>query len=163
MSDNEKAKRNEILQSAVSKLEIEKILLTSSDTYVRDGYAPDLDDESQYVIQNLASRVGIGRSEEGDQQAFKVLLGIRLIPKDRVEEAKTEEGAQEHTIVEVQAGMLAFYSASEALTSEEEEIFHQENVLFHVWPYWREYVQQMAWRMDAPYLKVKMLKNKRLK
>jgi len=163
MTKNEKDQRNEILKSAVGKLEIEKIVLTDSQTYVRDGYAPALEDNSQYVTQNLAARSAVGRSDEGDQQAFKVHLGIRLIPKDKMEEAKTSEGAQAYTIVEVRAELMAFYTATEELTEEEEEVFHQENVLFHVWPYWREYVQQMAWRMDAPYLKVKMLKNRHLK
>ena len=103
-------------------------------------------------------RVSSGHGDQG-QYGFKVSIGMRLVPKDHSEEA-SQSDTKEFTCMEVRAEFLSVYKASEPLLEDEQDAFHKNNVVYHVWPYWREFVQQTGWRMGAPYLSVPMLKNR---
>jgi hypothetical protein len=160
-SSTEVEQRQSLLNAAIDKLEIQSVLITESKTYVRDGFSPDDEEIGNYVTQAFVKPTQCGTSVDKTQYGFKVAAGIRLVHRDDHEKAKTSD-TDEFTCAEVKAHFVALYQASDTLSREEEDVFHQKNAVFHVWPYWREFVQQMGWRMGIPYLQVKMLKQNSL-
>lgn len=154
--------RQSLLSSAIGKLEIQSVLLTNSQTFVKDGFAMKEEEAGDYVNQSFVRPTQVGVSAAQDEYGFKVAAGIRLLRKDEVEQARHSD-TQEFTCVEVRGEFLALYKASEPLTPEEVSIFHQQNAVFNIWPYWREFVQQMGWRVGVPYLQVRLLKQDRVK
>lgn len=151
-----------LLDGAIKKLEIQSVIITESKTFLKDGFGATEDQVAKnYVTQAFVKPTMCGTSEDKKQYGFKVAAGIRLVHQDDVEKSRESE-SDEFTCVEVRAHFMSLYSASGILTEDEENVFHEKNVIFHVWPYWREFVQQMAWRMGVPYLQVRMLKQNSL-
>ncbi|OHY78744.1 hypothetical protein [Marinobacter sp. AC-23] len=161
-SDSKDLKRNqELLDSAISKLEIQSVLVRESKTFVRDNFAPSDEELNDYITQTFAKPTQSGDSNDSLQYGFKIMAGIRLIHKDDIEHAR-ESDSTDFICAEIRTHFVALYDAKESLSKDEENIFHQKNAIFNVWPYWREFVQQMGWRMGAPYFHVKLLKQRNL-
>lgn len=85
---------------------------------------------------------------EGDKTAwryeFRYHVGARLITEQSG--ASTEEGEGEPLLL-LEAVFTAHYWAFERVNSDALKAFAAENVGYHVWPYWREYVQTSCARM----------------
>ena len=77
-------------------------------------------------------------------------VGIRLIFKQE-EEIENQENYE--PIVEIVCDFEAKYLSQKQLSEEELKAFSKSNVGYHVWPFWREYVQSTCARigMSPPF------------
>lgn len=151
---------NQNLQKACNKLEIKNVFLADSKCSIRDDFSAENYNGKNVGLQRFNSVIAHGYSSETKEYVFKFSAGIRLLPKDKVHEAKGPKH-DEFTLLEVKAKFNVIYQANEELTKEEARVFGEQNCVFNVWPYWREYVQQSCMRMGAPNLPVPMLRHKK--
>ena len=81
---------------------------------------------------------------------FVYSVGIRLIFKQE-EEIENQENYE--PIVEIVCDFEAKYLSQKQLSEEELKAFSKSNVGYHVWPFWREYVQSTCARigMSPPF------------
>lgn len=107
----------------------------------------------RHVNQILESKL---ESQDGESVAYEYrfiyALGIRLINK-------SDEAASENEDFEPLAEMVAHFTARYRCPDQLDEdvinAFAPENVCYHIWPYWREYVQSTCARMGiSPGLNV---------
>lgn len=153
------AKEVEDLKNACKKLEIKNVLLSDSKSLIKDEFSTENYDSSQVGLQRFNAVIGHGYSEDTKEYVFKFSAGIRLIPKEKAREA-IESKSEDFTLIEVKAKFNIIYHANEPLSEDEAKIFSEQNCLFNVWPYWREFVQQTCMRMGAPNLQVPLLRHK---
>lgn len=146
------------LKGAIGKLSIKGVFLVNTQSKISEGFSPGDFKADEYTSQGFTRRLNIGVDESALDYGFNVAVGLRMVRKDDSEKAKGSE-TDDFTCMEVRGQFLAVYKATDFLTDEEQEAFHRNNVLYHVWPYWREFVQQMGWRMGAPFMAVPMLKS----
>lgn len=152
---------NEIenLKTACEKLEIKNVLLSDSKSLIKDEFSTDNYNRNELGLQRFNAVIGHGYSEESREYVFKFSAGIRLVPKEKAQEA-VDTKSEDFTLLEVKAKFNIIYHAEEPLSEEEAKVFSEQNCLFNVWPYWREFVQQTCMRMGAPNLQVPLLKHK---
>lgn len=153
---------SEHLQSACDKLEIKNVLLSESKTMIKDDFSAEDYKSESIGLQRFNTVIGHGYTEETKEYVFKFSAGIRLVPKEKAEESN-KNISDEFSLLEVKAKFNLIYSAKEALTEEEAKIFSEQNCIFNVWPYWREFVQQSCLRMGAPNLPIPLLRHKNTK
>jgi len=53
-------------------------------------------------------------------------------------------------VIEIKSTYGVEYVSEEELTTDDIDEFSKQNVGYHVWPFWREYVQSTLSRMDLP-------------
>ncbi len=82
---------------------------------------------------------------------FFYSCGIRLINKSDSEDEVEEDNSVDIS-VEIKATFSAKYRAEEKVEKELIEAFSEENVGYHVWPYWRELVQSSCSRLNITHL-----------
>lgn len=80
----------------------------------------------------------------GYEYRFIYALGIRLINKADEAESDDEDFKP---LTEMVAHFSARYRCPEQLNEDVVNAFAPEDVCYHVWPYWREYVQSTCSRM----------------
>lgn len=68
-------------------------------------------------------------------------VGIRLVKKEDIDSEDVE------AVLEIKALFEASYLAHEEVPQDSIEAFSENNVGYHVWPFWREFVQSTAARM----------------
>lgn len=71
---------------------------------------------------------------------FKYRVGVKATAKDDSDDE----------LVEIKSTYCVEYFSNEELSSEDIDGFSKDNVGYHVWPYWREYVQSTLSRTDLP-------------
>ncbi len=72
--------------------------------------------------------------------------GVRLVPEDEREASQEEEYAPPiEVLAEFEARYLSFEEVEEDALLE----FSKNNVGYHVWPYWREFVQSSCSRLGV--------------
>ncbi|MCG5538964.1 hypothetical protein [Halorhodospira sp. 9622] len=126
---------------------------------VQEGFSLSGDSKgiSVQVRQSPESNVDI--LVEGDREfvRFRVSAGVRLVRSNEEAEG-SEEGDQ--VCAEIDAVFVADYEAVNSLAEDGEAlaVFARKNALFHVWPYWREYVHAMTYRMRLPKIVLPMFK-----
>jgi len=155
--DRLKDEEGAALDRAIDKLQVQGVFLMNSQSKISEDFSPADFNAADYASQGFTRRLHIGIDESSMDYGFNVAVGLRMVPKKDSEKARSSD-SDDMTCIEIRAQFLAVYQAKEELTDEEQDAFHRSNVLYHVWPYWREFVQQMGWRMGAPYLAVPMLK-----
>jgi len=78
---------------------------------------------------------------------FFYAVGIRLVKE-------TVDDAQENPSLEIKATFNALYRANEKLDPDILEAFSEQNIGYHVWPYWRELVQSSCARLNVAPLEI---------
>ena len=86
-------------------------------------------------IQEVELRLEGGK-ESSWEYRFNYALGVRLLDEEADE---TDEGFVPD--LEIVAVFQARYMCHRQLEKEELSAFAEDNVGYHVWPYWREFVQ----------------------
>ena len=91
--------------------------------------------------------------QSGDKEWFEYsffyAVGIRLIESN---ESKEKEGENVAPLVEITSIFNAVYRSAEKIENNVIEEFSKDNVGYHVWPYWREFVQSASTRLNIPPL-----------
>ena len=75
---------------------------------------------------------------------FFYSVGVRL-----VEESENED---EQPLLQITATYNTVYKSEEKLEPGSLKAFSKENVGYHVWPYWREFVQSSCSRLNVPLI-----------
>lgn len=76
--------------------------------------------------------------------SFSYDVGARLVSPECPDESFDDD-----SILTIEAGFEAIYVAKKELSAEELEAFGANNVGYHVWPYWREYLQSTCLRLGV--------------
>jgi hypothetical protein len=137
---------NDALKQAQQCLAIHSVNLRESRVEVHSEVEPWAYDRSRARPQsfrqvNRVQEVEIqieNESERSWEYRFHYALGVRLI---NLEANHGEEGDQPTADMEIVAIFQARYLCRRRLEQEEVSAFAQDNVGYHVWPYWREFVQ----------------------
>lgn len=154
---------NELLQKAIRCLAI-------SDVYLRDTRATlNKDFDPKIAGQQLDTmlRFGAERVDQVDaeqvagveetKQTFKLVrihlaAGLRFVTAGLGEDVHSNPDEMSK---QVKAEITATYIAEYRVTCNDLDLdavqeFAQRNAGYHVWPYWREYVQSVCGRMHLP-------------
>jgi hypothetical protein len=143
------------LQVAVDNLSIQSVNLRESNTLVRNNIDiivfNDLD-RKDLTIQSYR-RVGqvkevVVENNGNDQGHYEYFysynVGLRLVPSNEIDKVADDEYVPP---VEVKAVFESRYLSPFQLTTEALEAFAEQNVGYHIWPYWREFIQSMTPRL----------------
>lgn len=142
----------ELLQKAAKVLIPVGVFLRNSKVYTHPGFHPHLEQKDlqvQYKARHLSEfKLMLDEDKENGVVAFQYEAGVRLVD-DSVDE-KDDKFIQ----IEIVATFTSEYQLTEASAFEEDAMseFLNHNVRFHVWPFWREYLQSTGTRMGLPVI-----------
>ncbi len=154
-----------MLRKAIEALTIEAVYLHSSTVRCMDGFVPqfmerDLSLVPQYRVGPADKFRVVTATREEDAIPSKTLLfyfmaGVRLIDTAAVKDQDPSQAIPEDAVyIEAKTEFCAQYALDAAIDPDELgpalEEFARFNVGYHVWPYWREYVQSLCGRMGIP-------------
>lgn len=152
---------SEAFEKAKKALSIKTVCL--KDSFVSLGDDVEVSDLENSVAGTQTFR-GVQRVKETSIQSgdnttweyhFFYSCGIRLVKEDSYEpegDIDEPEGDNDEVLAEIRATFNAIYSTKNRVKKELIEAFSEENVGYHVWPYWREYVQSSCSRLNIPLL-----------
>ncbi len=150
------------LKNAQNSLCVQSVNLKESRIYVRDEIdLPDLD-RDETIVQNFrmverAKEITLTNPEGTEDiwdYRFIYSAGIRLIFASEKDQSTEEEYKP---ILEIIGLFEARYLSRNKLKEDELKAFSMDNVGYHVWPYWREYVQSTCSRIGlSPVFDVPM-------
>ena len=161
----------ELIDSAIGVLAIEAVYLSNNRLHCKEGFFPQFIEEvltlaPQYKSAFTGKLASLSLNQVSTETASRVILlnfaaGVRLVDGDTL--AALEEGddlPEEAQYLEIEAEFYARYLLNpsadlEALRPAIEE-FGRYNLGYHVWPYWREFVQSTCARMGIPPIPVPM-------
>lgn len=132
------------LKQAQNCLAIHCVNLRESNVQIGSEIEPWAYDRSRAQVQSFrqVTRVQeVERQQEGGGESvweyrFHYALGVRLIDQGEDEDDESPE-----VDLEIMATFQARYLCKRQLEKEEASAFAKDNVGYHVWPYWREFVQ----------------------
>ncbi len=138
------------LQKAIDALKIEDVYLHSSTSECADDfdpkYAANID---QLLVQqmNEVNRTSIA-SIEGKDQYLRVFISfaVRWIEPN----ADNKDKGKARAVINAQ--FVAEYAITDSISDECIDEFAVKNAIFHVWPYWREYLSRQCERLRLPRL-----------
>lgn len=137
---------SDALKSAQECLEIQTVHLHHCYAKVRPDFDPGRYDKEELLSQGFDALQSVDEIQFAESDAsgyqFIYLLGFRLV--DKAEDHESEDYEPKLQII---GSFAAKYKCQRKLTKEEVEAFSQKNVAYHIWPYWREYLQSTAARM----------------
>lgn len=87
--------------------------------------------------------------EKEDRQwyeySFHYAVGVRLVKKEFLSDEVISE--DDKPLIEIFGVFDARYNSANKLIEDELDSFSENNVGYHVWPYWREFVQSSCMRV----------------
>ncbi len=118
---------------------------------VRDNIFPEAIERSESIAQSYRSFVKIRElslkdSNENEMWNYRFLYsaGVRLIFSAEEEVSKDEDY---QPLIEIVGVFEASYLSVRKLAEKNLMAYSVDNVGYHVWPYWREYVQSTCARI----------------
>lgn len=142
---------NEHLRGAQKNLSIQEVNLKDSQISVRDDVDLASLDRKETLAQVIRVVTETQETSFTDSQAnemwgyrFVYTSGVRLILSEEEEASKDKSYTP---VVEIVGVFLAKYLSHKQLGEEELKAFCEDSVGYHVWPYWREYVQSTCGRI----------------
>jgi hypothetical protein len=137
---------SDALKSAQECLAIQTVHLNHCYANVRPDFDPGRYNKDDLVWQqfNVLQSVDALEFEEENASGYRFvyLLGFRLAGK--TEDIDAEDYVPKFEIV---GSFCAKYKSSRSLSEDEIKAFSENNIAYHIWPYWREYLQSTAARM----------------
>lgn len=143
-----------ILADTQKLLRIKRVVLRSSFVQISDEI--DARELASIVstAQNFRSVTQVketnfeNEEREWWEYSFYYSVGIRLIAD---KDADSEDVVP---LVEIKASFSAIYISDIALSKEQIEAFSENNVGYHVWPYWREFMNSSCMRLSIEPIEV---------
>jgi hypothetical protein len=147
-----------LIKEAISTLDIQAVFLRSAEIKCQEGFPLQfIESERELTPQYRAGPtdqggvVPVPHRDSGDSHKIALFFftaGVRLI--DSASE-KLEEIPDDAVFIEITAQFCAHYrikdGTDETCLKQALEEFGRHNVGYHVWPYWREYVQSSCGRL----------------
>ena len=141
-----------ILENTQKLLRVKRVVLRNSFVNINDEIEAG---ELATIASTAQNFRGVARVKETKfendksewwEYSFYYSVGIRLIAEDDNDVVP---------LVEIKALFSAIYISDTNLSEEQIEVFSKNNVGYHVWPYWREFMQSSCMRLsidpiDAP-------------
>ena len=145
------------MNPAVKNLLIHTIQMKSMAVSTYDDFDPD--DIPEDIFENGQSYRSIRKIQTfkiGDtdnyQHRFTYSIGLRFVSTyDRKSEIPLDEIKP---YVEFKATFIADYQCKLELDEENLDSFANSHLCYHIWPYWREFVQSTCGRLSLPCLVV---------
>ncbi len=143
---------NEALSTAQRSLSIQSVNLKQSEVFVGEDVDPPTIDRNLTVVQRFRSvsqiRILLFSDDNNDNEEWNYRLvytaGVRLIYSSDKEKSSENDFKP---LVEIVGDFEAKYYSMKELTEDEIKEFSKNSVGYHVWPYWREYVQSSCTRI----------------
>jgi hypothetical protein len=152
MAKSGSLKMDEALKQAQNSLSIQSVNLKNSKIFVRDDIELASLDHAETKVQSFRKVVKIREisltdSDKHEFWDYRYIYsaGIRLIFSSEENEASTGEASL--PIVEIVGVFEAKYLSKSQVSEECLRAFSTDNIGYHVWPYWREYVQSSCARI----------------
>lgn len=150
------------LIKAQKSLNIRTVYLRSNQVVINDDLDPLCFGDKESTTQGFHNVTGVIENtiSTGDENniweyKFNVAIGLRSIT-DGDEDVSLEDPDYK-PLLEIVANFQARYESINQLSEDEIKAFSVDNVTFHVWPYWREFVQSSCSRIGLnPILDVPM-------
>lgn len=150
-----------LLKKAISCLAVSDVYLFETRAFVQKGYDPKLGGQSLIAQTRFApervDEIDAELSVEQKTKNIKLIrihlgAGLRFVAAGLSEEIQSNPAELEkHVKAEIKASFIAEYQLTcDNLEREAVEEFAKVNAGYNVWPYWREYVQNMCGRMHLP-------------
>jgi hypothetical protein len=147
------------IDQAIENLAVQGIFLRSTTIKQHEDFDPRLGDK-ELLVQTRAGTTLLNDLEVLDDktgekhQLFKVHFncGLRLSDPGLVQGEDPASGV----VVEISATFVAEYLVKPGayISDDAKDAFSKQNVGYHVWPYWREYVQSSCGRLGLPIVNV---------
>lgn len=146
-----------LLKESIQALNIDDVQVISFSGFCDIDHLAGLNqNHADYVLGSLAQ---VTRSQEhrmkgpGNQLIFFAEMGIRwTLDKN---DDKSSKGGKSNDVIEackIEANYAVTYSKVADLTKDHVLAFASKNVVFNIWPYWREYVSSQTQKMGVPKL-----------
>ena len=148
----------EALERAKSSLQIFDVYLGGSEIRLSEDYDPKYRPEAVHAQfrYHPHDKVGLTEMDHADQGKLRICrfrfeTGVRLV-KGIPEKDSAAAVEEENIKAQILATFMAEYRivSADQPDSEALGVFAQNNVMYHVWPYWREYVQSACSRLRLP-------------
>lgn len=157
---------HDALQRAIDSLVITDVYPRSLSVSIDESYEPTLAPKELAVQWKYAtSKITLLQLDENEKSEeprkhlrVAITTGVRFLLADSSSEAQTETSKP---IAQIEAIFCAEYRVTKELDHECAKEFAQHNVMYHVWPYWREMVQHETARFRLPLLVLPMFRLKR--
>lgn len=158
---------SEALNRAITSLAVLDVYLGETSAKLASGFDPKRD-AAEYSVQarhRAEEAVDVVPPDDGAEQrivVFRISTGVRLVARDAGETELNpgQESRKPRILAELTAVFVAEYRVTSPELPDEKALkaFASQNALFHVWPYWREYVQSMCARLRLPQIMLPMFR-----
>lgn len=152
---------NALLKKAINNLHVVSVNLRSINASIHD-HIEDYDfpvlEKQGYKAVSKIKLVQAEAPSENDtsinwfEYHFFYSTGVRLINTSHEQKENLDD--DDDTAVEITATFTAVYKSDIQLEKECVEAFSENNVGYHVWPYWRELVQSYCARTSIPMIEI---------
>lgn len=140
------AKITPTLQQAIDALSIRDVYLGSNRANVQRDFLVKYQNISAAEVQQLQTPLYSKKyevSSEGQHLNIAWLLGLRWVERNESEEEPT-------VIAQIEAEFIAEYTIEGELGKDNIDEFAKKNAIYHIWPYWREFLCSQAERLRLP-------------
>jgi hypothetical protein len=143
---------NDCRKSAQNSLCIQSVDLREGKVFVRDDVNLDSLDRDTTKIQSYKTVLRVKEASAQDVEKnidvwdyrFVYSVGARIILEKEEKESATDDYKP---VIEIAGVFEAKYISTKKLDENELKAFYADNVGYHIWPYWREYVQSSCARI----------------
>ncbi len=159
---------NEQLQKAIRCVSIQDVYLRDTKTTIHEGFDPKVGQVDLAIQLRTDVRSGqlvVHKHKETDEEVGRVLrvyveTAIRFVsntPNSERESTDDSVSLAASIKAEIKALFVAEYQVTcPDLEESARDVFAIRNAPFHVWPYWREYIQTTCARSRLPLVVIPM-------
>jgi len=155
---------NEKLILAQSALKLRDIYVREVNSSVSKKFVPFLEpNEDEIRFQTRIGTQGhmVIKAKADDKETtneevdrfvdYRVLVGARFLdPSVSDEEMENKDLAADKIVAEISALYSVLYEIVSEVDKEAIATFGERNAPFHIWPFWREYLQSSCGKMHLP-------------
>jgi hypothetical protein len=156
---------NKLINAAGNALSFDKTVIKKSTFELGEKFSSTPPEDTGYQAYKSCVAYDeheLEKEDDNDDAYLYVFLyevGTRIVDKKSFKEfteLPTEERENNPFIplAEIQATYFVYYNSKVKLESEAAIEFGKYNVGYHVWPFWREYVQSTSLRMNIPVINI---------
>lgn len=162
-----------LIDAAVQALVVEAVFLRTSSIRCKEGFLPRFIEDNlsltpQYRVGSADELRLVDAKNKNTEASTKTAVfhfnaGVRLVDSASTEAVESQEDIPDEAVfIEIETEFCAQYGLDDDI--DEEELrpalieFARYNVGYHVWPYWREYVQTTCARMGFPPIPIPMFR-----
>jgi len=160
-----------LIDQATQVLDIQTVSLNTATIKCRKGFLPPLIESDLLLTpQHRAGPTGefnvVEVAHKESKENFKVVIfffsaGVRLVNNASLDTLRNQAVSEDEAVyVEITAEFSVQYVLKKDVTEEKLQDalkeFARYNVGYHVWPYWREYVQSTCGRIGIPPIPIPM-------